>query len=289
MKSLIYAAVFIIGRAGGAYAGTAAGRPELNAVSKADIIAAMDAVSFPEPLPLGGNKIIGGERAAEGEFSFIVSLRDNLHGHFCGGTLIRKDWVLTAAHCAGNIPDGMETVFTGVDFQMGRDDEGAERFVADRIIPHPDYNAKTSDYDFALLHLKGESRFAPAALNRKELSGRVDFVVAGWGVMTWSDSPWSSPSLSYTLKKVTVPLVSAAVCSRSYPSMITDRMLCAGFKEGGKDACQGDSGGPLVTGAGADRVLAGVVSVGGGCAQPNQYGVYAKVSSVLPWIDGIIK
>ena len=56
---------------------------------------------------------------------------------------------------------------------------------------------------------------------------------------------------------------------------------------GGVDACQGDSGGPLVSkGTGVDTgySLIGVVSWGSGCASPNYYGVYAKVSKYLDWI-----
>ncbi|MEM7029316.1 MAG: trypsin-like serine protease [Chloroflexota bacterium] len=66
---------------------------------------------------------------------------------------------------------------------------------------------------------------------------------------------------------------------------LTDNMLCAGFDAGGKDTCQGDSGGPLIVPDGVNWKQAGVVSFGEGCARPGQYGVYARVSRYIDWIN----
>jgi trypsin len=59
-------------------------------------------------------------------------------------------------------------------------------------------------------------------------------------------------------------------------------MFCAGLKEGGKDSCQGDSGGPIVD---EDNVLIGTVSWGEGCAAAGKPGVYARVASLLDYIN----
>lgn len=82
--------------------------------------------------------------------------------------------------------------------------------------------------------------------------------------------------------RVSVPIVNRSECADAYRYMntITDRMICAGYTSGGKDACQGDSGGPLT----ADGLLYGLVSWGYGCAKPKYPGVYTNVANLRSWI-----
>ena len=73
-------------------------------------------------------------------------------------------------------------------------------------------------------------------------------------------------------------------CNQNYNGAITSSMICAGYTQGGKDSCQGDSGGPLVCQSGYNAVIVGVVSWGYGCAYAGYPGVYARVTTFLPWI-----
>ena len=93
-------------------------------------------------------------------------------------------------------------------------------------------------------------------------------------------------SATDNLQYVRVPAVTNSACNSAYGGSITDSMLCAGFTGvGGKDACQGDSGGPYVCNDNGNAVIAGVVSWGIGCALPQYPGVYARVTTVLDWIQ----
>lgn len=89
------------------------------------------------------------------------------------------------------------------------------------------------------------------------------------------------------MRAARVPIVNQDVCKKQYSNFsydITDRMICAGLKKGGKDACQGDSGGPLVEFETGVPRLIGVVSWGKGCALPKSSGVYARVTAIREWI-----
>ena len=67
---------------------------------------------------------------------------------------------------------------------------------------------------------------------------------------------------------------------------ITSSMLCAAAP--GKAPCKGDSGGPLVTDEGDYNSIIGVVSWGYMCGLPGYPAVFARVTSVLPWIESNI-
>ncbi|WP_415064273.1 S1 family serine peptidase [Bdellovibrio sp.] len=229
------------------------------------------------------SKIVGGTEATEGEFPFIVSLQGS-SGHFCGASLIKKNWVLTAAHCVKG--STIKSVVIGLHDQKSI--SKAEVLKPKRIIAHPQYADKNADFDFALIELEKDSAYDPIAINTTEIDipdsadGQIVATVAGWGAT--KENSFGLPS---RLQKVDVPLVPHVICNKNYKNAITDRMLCAGYPRGGKDSCQGDSGGPLIARGGmmGQNVLIGVVSWGEGCARANLPGVYAKVNEATTWIE----
>jgi trypsin len=250
---------------------------------KTALVAAIALLALPY-LAFARPAIVGGIEAEKGEFPFIVSMQKGFSGHFCGGSLIKPNWVLTAAHCVRSGTSGVKIV---IGLHSLSTAAGAEVFTPARVITHPDYGKKTDeDSDYALIQLSGDSKFEPVSINDQEIpisneAGQTPLVVtAGWGTTSEGGS-----SASDLLRKVEVPLVSETVCAQAYPGSITDTMLCAGLPSGGKDSCQGDSGGPLLLkDATGHSLLAGVVSWGEGCARPNKYGIYSKVNAAAAWI-----
>jgi trypsin len=219
--------------------------------------------------------IIGGEETTIDENPFVVALTTPDGFQFCGGTIVAPTKVLTAAHCTdGQSPADIVVVAGRTSLSAG----GGETANVTDIWIHPDWNSSALTSDSSVLTLDTSLTEAPLALaspaDADLYTAGANSTVLGWGVT-------ESGSTSDTLRKVDVPVTADDACAASYSDQFdATTMVCAGLAEGGKDSCQGDSGGPLV-GAAADgtRKLIGIVSWGQGCAEPDFYGVYGRVSA----------
>ena len=171
-------------------------------------------------------------------------------------------------------------------------EDATQEFEVIKIVRHPDYNAKgNTENDMALIKLNREAVLGPGVglvclgdnsnhLPLDDLNKQC--LISGWGTL---ESGGNQPDV---LHEVMVPLVSKSVCQGAYGNL-HDSMLCAGFKQGGKDSCQGDSGGPLVCQYNNKWFVEGATSFGKGCAAPDAYGVYAKVRHLRQFIDSTIQ
>merc|ERR1712156_853286 len=206
------------------------------------------------------NRIVGGKEVnPKGKLPYQVFFRPCIsEGRcgVCGGTIVNKRFVITAAHC---------------------------------------YNSMSIDNDIAVLELAEDLTFTkkikPACLpssETKDYSGSAS-TVSGWGgTIGWrpNDQQPQQPR-QCTLKETIVKLLKGSdpMCSKYLKTSSSKIKLCAFAKD--TDACQGDSGGPLTVPENGKYTLVGVVSYGSGCASSTP-GVYVRVQGYLPWIKNLV-
>ncbi|ADP70522.1 peptidase S1 and S6 chymotrypsin/Hap [Rhodomicrobium vannielii ATCC 17100] len=268
-------------------------------------------------------RIVGGTCAASGDWPWQVALfvnkrKESDFSFACGGSIISRDWVLTAAHCLTQHGESLRPDAVLV-LEGSQKKNSGRKIKVEQIIVHDGWNDGTKENDIALLKLAAPARSTPVALATPRDAGYEtgSAVVTGWGLLRPLDilrdengkevpgkfvDGLSHEVMSVEdarkfvtdeLMQVNLPLVTLEACKVAHRNtrddngvspVIDSRVICAGDAKGGKDSCQGDSGGPLVARGGVGWVQIGVVSWGSSCALPGTPGAYTRVAAFEGWI-----
>jgi hypothetical protein len=256
------------------------------------------ALSLQTAAQSGTERVIGGVQSKNASWPFMAYLL--IGGNWqCGGSLVSRQFILTAAHCTYN--DETKKVWDAGAFsvRLGSNDSqaGGTLHRVRRVIMHENYNPATNQNDIALLELDAPVDVPTIAIEGvSSRSSSVRFSAAsrsspfgkivGWGRV----DPKVQNSISRYLMEAPIPIVDSATCNavmgKTMRGAIDARRICAGQSQGGVDSCNGDSGGPLLEpGDSANWVEVGVVSWGvSSCGDPKTYGVYTRVGAFSDWL-----
>ncbi|XP_031619835.1 serine protease easter-like [Contarinia nasturtii] len=271
---------------------------------------------FPEPGECGlqvRERIVGGVETAPGEYPWLALIKYT-HPRYrprfaCGGSLINKNYVLTAAHCVStsilsgysprSVRLGEHDLNTDPDCTEDDGETQCAPHVVDmefsEIIIHEEYNPSSSTQynDIALIRLSNSVEFTnflkPICLPFESTlrDGNLDdvpFVVAGFGRTA---NVWNATSSSIKMK-VDIDGYNWNECNELYSQSLRSTQICVGGIEG-KDSCSGDSGGPLMRYTSLSNrpliYLNGIVSRGHKvCGKKGYPGIYTRVDKYLGWI-----
>jgi secreted trypsin-like serine protease len=240
------------------------------------------------------SRIINGLSAKRGQFPYnvyILLTKTNNKSPACGGSLIKMNWILTAAHCMTNVTSGL--IYAGtVDLANGPF-SSINYFNRSQIFVHPGYTTSNVQNDIALIKLNEVipcNKFVgiidlPCNCESLYDLDELDAIVMGFGLTNINESTTST-----TMKYTDLQIISNSMCKKSYPNLFTNGIICTVSKSF-SSPCKGDSGSSLVADISGRRILVGVVSFGKIDCSPDKdsFQYYTRVSFYVNWIKSIIK
>ncbi|KAH8254585.1 hypothetical protein KR032_011073 [Drosophila birchii] len=222
-----------------------------------------------------GLRIMNGKNAERQAGAWMAAIRNNDQFQ-CGGTVIHKSFVLTAAHCI----DDQENLFVTVG-TYNKSNPVQEISVSLGVM-HTEYSKENMIHDIGLLKLSRDidfnSQVYPICISLNPLMNRnrILFEAYGWGIT-------KTGSESELLQKVKLHRLHPSRCNRHLFTPLTSNQLCAGSSRA--DTCRGDSGGPLTTKFKPEEPQVQLAIVSFGKLRCDGEGIYTDISRYTDWIE----
>ncbi|XP_018789944.1 PREDICTED: serine protease snake-like isoform X1 [Bactrocera latifrons] len=254
--------------------------------------------------------IVHGKLAQRNEFPFMliflqgaIGWRDlvvvNRITYKCGGALIDRRYLLTAAHCLFHSNEPPIVVRPG-GFNLT--DAHAKDFEIDEIYIHPGFEYPSAYNDIAIIRLK-EPYYAESFENTgPACTWALPLFAANVTAIGYGSTRFAGLA-SDSLMKTNLTILNNEECGKYYEQDddllyhgIIHSQLCANDTVGMSDTCQGDSGGPIIMYRTDDEnedyyyempYVVGITSFGNGCGS-RVPGVYTRVASYIDWIEKIV-
>jgi hypothetical protein len=219
-----------------------------------------------------------------------LSLRNAPGAVFCGGVVLSKNWLLTAAYCvvggiSGDNRNAISVIAGSPNSRISSNYEVAQ------IIVHPEWRRETSVNDIALLRISGE--FAKPTLGLSLDGPPVDKQVGAIGqVVGWGITNLEAPPTE-DLQLIPTRVLAKEVCAgvANYATRLISGKFCAQSLLANFDACQGFGGsGLILTDSAGHRYLGGIVSSGDGCPpSSHKPTIYSDTLQQVKWIRSVIE
>ncbi|OCT97565.1 myeloblastin [Xenopus laevis] len=219
-------------------------------------------------------QIVGGREASPNSHPYIASLQ--LRGrHFCGGSLIAPQFLMTAAHCMENTAPSVVTVVLGAH-SLRENEETKQRFRVNQVFENG-FNPLTLENDIVILKLD-----RPVSLNGKvqvvslpnaneDVPAGTQCVTAGWGQLS------TEGRIPDRLQELNVTVTSRNLCRPNN--------ICTGVFMQRAGICFGDSGGPLVCNGVIQGITSFIIRTCGNGRSPD---FFSRVALFRSFIDNAI-
>jgi len=252
-------------------------------------------------------RIVGGSQVSPNEFPFTVKVNSvwesngRRYGGGCGGSIVSKKHILTAAHCVHSDNYGWAeaqniNIYAGMIDTNKRNTPPTQAVTVESYYKWP-YDSRTKTNDLVVLVLSQELRMGADvqaicidAGNSGTYAGTYGKIM-GWGYSNYGASGVATDTTPNMMQKLDVEIISNQECVRmTYnPLNNSNQRVCIAYRNNKIGACMGDSGGPLVVNAGGKYKQIGLLSHGSSpCGHVNGHDVYTRLSAYFAQLQQIV-